>query len=75
MVALRFFQGITASCCTNNAGGTIADLVPTNNRGAVLSVYTTALLLGPVFGPIFSGYLAADRGWPWIFWLLMMIVG
>lgn len=74
LIAMRFLQGCTASCSVNNAGGTIADVVPTHKRGAVMSLFSMGFLLGPVIGPFLGSYLAAAVGWRWIFWLLMIFV-
>ena len=74
LVAMRFLQGCAASCSVNNAGGTIADVVPTHRRGAVMSLFSMGFLLGPVIGPIVGSYLASAAGWRWIFWLLLIFV-
>ncbi|KAI1342480.1 major facilitator superfamily domain-containing protein [Xylariaceae sp. FL0016] len=75
LVALRFLQGLAASSSMSQGGGTIGDLVPVHRRGAVMSVYTAALLVGPVIGPIYGGYLAQSRGWQWVFWVLIILNG
>jgi multidrug resistance protein len=74
LIAIRFLQGCAASCSVNNAGGTIADIVPTHRRGAVMSFFSMGFLFGPVIGPIIGSYLAAAVGWRWIFWLLLIVV-
>lgn len=74
LIALRFLQGAAASCSINNGGGTIVDVVPTHRRGAVMSTFSMAFMLGPVVGPIMGSYLAAAAGWRWVFWLLLIFV-
>lgn len=74
LVALRFLQGAAASCSINNGGGTIADIVPTHRRGAAMSFFSMAFMLGPVIGPVVGSYLAAAAGWRWVFWLLLIFV-
>ncbi|KAI1119978.1 putative MFS multidrug transporter [Nemania abortiva] len=75
LVVLRFFQGCFGSAPVNNGGGTIADIVPQGKRGGAIAVYTLGPLLGPVIGPVAGGYLAAGRGWRWVFWVLAIIGG
>ncbi|KAB5539437.1 major facilitator superfamily domain-containing protein [Coniochaeta sp. 2T2.1] len=75
LIALRFLQGAAASCSINNGGGTIADVVPPHRRGAVMSTFSMAFMLGPVVGPIVGSYLAAAAGWRWVFWLLLICTG
>jgi MFS family permease len=73
LVALRFLQGLAASCSSSHGGGTIADLIPIQRRGAVTSGYTCALLFGPTLGPIFGAYLTKARGWRWVFWVIAIV--
>lgn len=56
-------------------GGTIADVIPQEKRGAALGIYALAPLLGPVVGPVAGGFLVAAQGWRWVFWLLAIISG
>jgi MFS family permease len=62
-----------------NGGGSIADVIPQERRGAALSMFTLGPLLGPgqsngmleeivanlylVLGPVCGGFLAAAKGW------------
>ncbi|ETS76274.1 hypothetical protein PFICI_11661 [Pestalotiopsis fici W106-1] len=73
LVALRFLQGLAASCSSSHGGGTIGDLVPAHRRGAVTSGYTCALLFGPTLGPIFGAYLTRAKGWRWVFWAIAVV--
>ena len=56
-------------------GGTIADVIPQEKRGALLGIYALAPLLGPVIGPVAGGFLVAAEGWRWVFWILTMVGG
>ncbi|KAE8367279.1 major facilitator superfamily domain-containing protein [Aspergillus caelatus] len=75
LVVLRFLQGCAASCSLNNAGGTISDLVPIHRRGFAMSMYSVGFLLGPAVGPVAGSFLAASKGWRWVFWLLLIVNG
>ncbi|KJK63059.1 MFS like protein [Aspergillus parasiticus SU-1] len=75
LVVLRFLQGCAASCSLNNAGGTISDLVPIHRRGFAMSMYSVGFLLGPAVGPVAGSFLAAAKGWRWVFWLLLILNG
>jgi MFS family permease len=74
LIAMRFLQGCAVSCSVNNIGRTIADVVLTHRRGTVMLLFSMGFLLGLVIGPIVGSYLAADIGWRWIFWLLLIFV-
>ncbi|KAI0138224.1 putative MFS multidrug transporter [Pestalotiopsis sp. NC0098] len=75
LTACRFFQGVFGAAPISNGGGTIADVIPQEKRGAVLGIYALAPLLGPVIGPVAGGFLVAAEGWRWVFWVLTMVGG
>nr|A0A8K1AW52.1 RecName: Full=MFS-type transporter tndD; AltName: Full=Talaronoid C biosynthesis cluster protein D [Aspergillus flavipes]QVR97763.1 TndD [Aspergillus flavipes] len=75
LIAFRFFQGCFGSAPVTNGGGTIADLIVQEKRGGVIAIYALGPLLGPVIGPVAGGYLAAARGWRWVFWVLAIVGG
>ncbi|KAI9775680.1 MAG: hypothetical protein M1839_000947 [Geoglossum umbratile] len=56
-------------------GGTIADMVPPNRRGAITAIFTLGMLVGPVIGLTVGGFLSQAKGWRWIFWLLTILSG
>jgi hypothetical protein len=47
LLAFRFFEGMAGVCAITIGGGTIADLIPAEKRGAFMSVYAIGPLLGP----------------------------
>ncbi|ROW15939.1 hypothetical protein VPNG_02482 [Cytospora leucostoma] len=75
LVVFRFFQGCFGVAPVTNGGGTIADLIVQEKRGAVIAIYALGPILGPVIGPVAGGYLVAGRGWRWVFWVLTIIGG
>lgn len=47
LLAFRFFEGVAGVCAITIGGGTIADLIPAEKRGAFMSAYAIGPLLGP----------------------------
>lgn len=47
LLVFRFFEGMAGVCAITIGGGTIADLIHAEKRGAFMSVYA----IGPLFGP------------------------
>ncbi|KAL6412006.1 Major facilitator superfamily [Ilyonectria robusta] len=70
----RFLAGCAGAAPLTIGGGTIADLVPVEKRGAAMAAYGIGPLLGPVLGPIIGGLVAADLGWRWTLWIISIIV-
>jgi len=74
LLAFRFFQGVAGVTSLTIGSGTIADLIPPNERGKFMSIYSCGPLLGPVIGPIGGAYLVQAAGWRWIFRVLAIAV-
>ncbi|KAF9524912.1 MFS polyamine transporter [Crepidotus variabilis] len=72
----RFLGGFFAVAPLTNCGGLIADIWPAIQRGTATSIFTTMLFIGPVTGPLVSGFmLQAHVSWRWIFWVMMIFAG
>lgn len=63
-VASRDFR-----CCA-----IVADMVRQEERGFAMAMLTLGVLMGPVIGPVTGGFLAAAKGWRWVFWVISMVV-
>ncbi|KAI1337252.1 major facilitator superfamily domain-containing protein [Xylariaceae sp. FL0016] len=75
LIVFRFFCGVCGSTPITIGGGSIADMIVQEKRGAVMSGFSMGPLLGPVIGPIAGGFLANAEGWRWTFWVLAMVIG
>ena len=91
LLAFRFLQGAVGVCALTIGSGTISDLIPTEQRGKFMSVYSIGPLLGPgkqhrplircttnslpVIGPIGGAYLVQAEGWRWVFRVLTIASG
>ena len=73
-LAFRFLTGCAGSAPLANGGGTVADVIPQDKRGAAMSIFAVGPLLGPVIGPIMGGFISQGVGWRWNFWTLAIIV-
>ncbi|KAI0010542.1 putative MFS transporter [Xylariaceae sp. FL0662B] len=74
-MVFRFIAGCMASVPMTIGGGTIADLMPSENRGKAMAMFGVGPLLGPVVGPIVGGFMVQSIGWRWTFWLISIISG
>ncbi|PSR82796.1 bicyclomycin resistance protein [Coniella lustricola] len=75
LIAFRFLSGMFGSCPLTNGGGSIADMIRQEKRAAAMAAFSIGPLLGPIIGPVAGGFLAAAKGWRWVFWVLVIIAG
>jgi MFS family permease len=75
LVAFRFLLGCAGASPLTLGGGTIADMIPQEKRGASMAIWAMGPLIGPVVGPVCGGYLSQAKGWRWIYWVLAMVSG
>lgn len=66
LIGFRFLAGCFGIAPITNGGGTIADLMAPEKRGAAMAIWAMGPLLGPVIGPVAGGFLAEDVGWRWM---------
>lgn len=75
LIAFRFLSGVFGSCPLTNGGGSIADMVRQESRGAAMAAFSLGPLIGPIIGPVAGGFLTAAKGWRWVFWVLVIAAG
>lgn len=75
LIGFRFVSGVFGSCPLTNGGGSIADMIRQEKRALAMSAFSIGPLLGPIIGPVAGGFLAAGKGWRWVFWVLTIIGG
>ncbi|KAF2474873.1 MFS general substrate transporter [Lindgomyces ingoldianus] len=75
LVGIRFLQGFFGSAPLTNTGGTIADLWERDYSGAPMAIYGLSSTLGPPLALPLTGYLAQAKGWRWLFWFFMAVLG
>lgn len=75
LVGIRFLQGFMGSAPLTNTGGTIADLWERDFSGAPMAIYGLSSTLGPPLALPLTGYLAQSKGWRWLFWFFMAVLG
>ncbi|KXN84342.1 hypothetical protein AN958_12696 [Leucoagaricus sp. SymC.cos] len=72
LLITRFFSGFFAVAPLTNCGGVIADIWSSEGRGPATSLFTASVFLGPVLGPLISGFIIESHvSWRWVFWVMM----
>lgn len=71
----RIVSGWVGSAPVTIGGGTIADLIPQEQRGIAMALFVLGPLLGPAVGPVVGGFLSEYVNWEWVFWLIAIVTG
>ncbi|KAF1843634.1 MFS general substrate transporter [Cucurbitaria berberidis CBS 394.84] len=74
-IIFRFFMGCFGGAPMVLGGGTIADLIPREQRGTAMAVWMMGPTIGPCVGPIIGGFLTVAKGWRWNFWFVAIVAG
>ncbi|RKK07536.1 hypothetical protein BFJ66_g16925 [Fusarium oxysporum f. sp. cepae] len=74
-LVFRLLTGMAAASYMSTGGGTVADLLPKEERGVAMAIFTAGPLFGPVLGPIVGGFVVENLGWRWCFYLILMLAG
>ncbi|KAI1491814.1 major facilitator superfamily domain-containing protein [Biscogniauxia mediterranea] len=75
LIAFRFLAGFAGVAVITCGSGSIVDLMPTEQRGRAMALWSIGPLLGPVIGPICAGFLVEAVGWRWVFWVIAIAAG
>lgn len=74
-LVFRLLSGMFASPPMSVTGGSLADVFPEKiERGQANLIWSTGTLVGPLAGPVISGY-AYSSSWTWAFWACMILSG
>ncbi|ORY69294.1 major facilitator superfamily domain-containing protein [Leucosporidium creatinivorum] len=68
----RFFAGSCGAAFLSVAGGSVSDIFAPAEIGAPMGVYTASPFLGPVGGPIISGFINQHLDWRWTWWVTII---
>ncbi|KAJ4982618.1 major facilitator superfamily transporter [Stagonosporopsis vannaccii] len=74
-IVFRFLMGTVGGAPMVLGGGTIADLIPREQRGTAITIWMMGPTLGPCVGPIIGGFLTVAKGWRWNFWFVAIVAG
>lgn len=73
LLVFRLLCGVNAAAPTTVIGGLYADILDNpSERGSAMALYMTVTTLGPLTGPIISGY-SSQTSWRWPFWAATLI--
>jgi DHA1 family multidrug resistance protein-like MFS transporter len=75
IMLFRFLQGVFGASTMAIIGGALADFWGPVERGLALGLFTGAVFIGPVAGPIAGGFIVMNDnlGWRWTAWLTFIL--
>lgn len=69
LVICRVLQGAVAGSLIPLSQSLLVASNPVDKQGAALGFWAMIVVVAPVLGPIFGGYLTEEYSWPWIFYI------
>ncbi|KAF7761644.1 hypothetical protein Agabi119p4_9636 [Agaricus bisporus var. burnettii] len=71
-LAFRFITGICGAAFLSVPGGSISDMFSDQTVATPMAVYTICPFLGPVVGPVVSGFINDHLDWRWTYYIILM---
>jgi DHA2 family multidrug resistance protein len=69
IVFFRLLQGMAAASVMPLSQAVMLDIFPPKLVPRVMSLWSAALVLGPVMGPTIGGWLTENFSWRWVFYI------
>src|SRR5258708_4647849 len=69
LVIFRLLQGIAGASMMPLSQATMLDIYPQRLIPRVMSIWSAAVILGPIIGPTLGGWLTEDFSWRWVFYI------
>ena len=74
MIFWRVVQGAAGAPLVPIGQTLLLNSFPNRQMPTVQSIFGMANMVGPVIGPMLAGWVAAEYGWRWAFWMLAPII-
>jgi DHA2 family multidrug resistance protein len=69
LIVFRVIQGLGAGGLQPSSQAILLDSLPLEKQGAAQTMFCTAVLAGPIVGPLLGGWLVVNYSWRWIFYI------
>lgn len=67
LVLFRILQGLGGGGMATSEQAILADSFPPHKRGQAFAIYGVAVVVAPVIGPTFGGWITDTYTWHWVF--------
>jgi len=69
IVIFRLLQGIAGASMMPLSQSTMLDIFPPRQIPQVMAVWSSAIIVGPILGPVLGGWLTENFTWRWVFYI------
>jgi DHA2 family multidrug resistance protein len=69
IVAYRLLQGVAGASLMPLSQTVMLNLYPQRLMPRVMSIWSAAVILGPIVGPTLGGWITEDLTWRWVFYI------
>ncbi|WP_372782714.1 DHA2 family efflux MFS transporter permease subunit [Phenylobacterium sp.] len=69
LVIFRLIQGVAGASLIPLSQTVMLDIYPQRLIPRVMSIWSAAVILGPIIGPTLGGWLTEDFSWRWVFYI------
>src|SRR6202020_2600942 len=73
IVAFRILQGLFGAALVPLSQSVLIDINPKERQGSAMALWSIAVMVGPVLGPIIGGWLTENYSWRFIFYINLPI--
>ena len=73
MVIFRLIQGIAGASMMPLSQTVMLDIYPMSQIPQVMSIWSAAVIMGPIFGPAIGGWITESLDWRWVFFINLPI--
>ena len=74
LIAFRFFQALGGCVGMVASRAMVRDLFEVKDNAKVFSTLMLVVAVSPIIAPTLGGFIAANFGWRYIFWILIMVI-
>jgi len=69
LVLFRLAQGASGAALVPLSQAILLDINPVERHGRAMSIWGMGVIIGPILGPIFGGWLTENYSWRWVFYI------
>jgi DHA2 family multidrug resistance protein len=69
LIVFRILQGATGGCLQPLSQAVLLEAFPPHDRGKAMGFWGLGIVVAPILGPVFGGWLTDNYSWRWVFYI------